>query len=681
MSSRLLRLPLFLILSFFAAVAASAAANTSFTAADINRIADLGGPAVSPDGRSVVYTVTTSDLAHDRNHRALWRVDVTGKIDAPLTKFADADSWGARWSSNGQLIVFLSDRKSVAGKDVHTQVWEIPASGGTARQITSFPEGANAFAVSPDGKHLAVVALDPGTQPAKASGASTPPPFVTTRYHFKNDTQGWLGSSYLHLYLVDTATGDAVRLNTPSGRDVHLPSWSPDGKQIAFVAKGGDHPDRTMDYKVYLIDARRDARARLLTTGAGDDLDPYWDSRPAWSPDGKSIAYLRSIGGKWADYAPSRLAMVDVATGASRFLTDVDRSFFHPAWSPDGQSVYALLENPEVTHVVRVDAHSGRLSELDHGDRFDTDFVLARDGRIVVLGGNDLHPYNLSTLAHGRLRTIADHNAWLAGIQLATTQALRFTDPDGTTIHALLTQPTGKEAHAPYPTILIVHGGPVYQFSREFHAAWQVYAANGYAVLAVNPRGSSGRGFDFAKVIFADWGNKDGQDLQAGVDYAIQLGVADAKRLGIGGWSYGAILTDQMIAHTARFKAAIAGAGTGNMYGMYGDDEYALDYEVELGVPWSAQDRAAWDRVSYPFLHADRISTPTMFQCGGIDFNVPCIGSEQMYQALRSRGVPTELVVYPGQHHELDTPSYLLDRMQRDLAWYDRFVKAAGPTP
>lgn len=671
---------LLLILALVFPAVSLATARTTFTPADINRVADLSSPAISPDGQWVVYTVTTSDLTHDRKRQALWRVGVNGKGDTLLTHQADGDSWGAQWSDDGRSIAFLSDRKSVDGKDVHTQVWEMPASGGAARQVTNFPEGAEAFAVSPDGKRLAVVALDPGSQSSKTTHSPNPPPFVTTRFHFKNDTRGWLGSRYLHLFLVDTATGEAVRLNTPSRRDVHLPSWSPDGKQIAFVAKGGDHPDRTMDYKVYVVDAQSDVPARLLTTGPGDDLDPYWESRPAWSPDGRSVAYLRSIGGKWADYAPSRLAVVEVATGASRFLTDVDRSFFHPAWSPDGRSVYALLENAEVTHVVRVDASSGRVSELDHGNRFDADFTLARNGQVVVLGGDDLHPYNLSTLAHGRVRTLADQNAWLQQVELATTEVLRFADADGVPIHALLMRPIGKTVHAPYPTILIVHGGPVYQFSREFHATWQVYAANGYAVLAVNPRGSSGRGFDFAKTIFADWGNKDGQDLEAGVDHAIKLGIADAARLGIGGWSYGAILTDQMIAHTTRFKAAIAGAGTGNMYGMYGDDEYALDYELELGLPWNAQARAAWDRVSYPFLHADRISTPAMFQCGAIDFNVPCIGSEQMYQALRSRNVPTELVVYPGQHHEFDTPSYLLDRMRRDLAWYDHFVKSSGAT-
>ncbi|HKV65210.1 MAG TPA: S9 family peptidase [Rhodanobacteraceae bacterium] len=673
-------IPLLLLTALLALpLSPPAASRTAFAPPDINRIATLADPAISPDGRWVAYTVTTTDAARDSEQQVVWRVRIDGREDAPLTHTPGADNWGAAWSSDGKSIVFLSDRKGADGKDVGIQVWEMPAAGGVAHQITRLPAGVEAFAISPDATRLAVIALDPERAPGSAKPAN-PPPFVTTRYHFKNDEQGWLGARYKHLYVVDVASGRATLL-TPGKRDQHLPVWSPDGRRIAYVSKGGAHPDRTMDYKVYVIDAHAGAAARLLTTLPGDDLDPYWESRPAWSPDGKSIAYLHSLGGKWADYAPSRLAVIDVASGAGRLLTTVDRSFFHPVWSPDGRSVYALLEEAQVTHLVRVDVASGRLVELDHGDRFDANFAVSRSGHVIVLGGDDLHPYNLSVLARGKLRTIANHNEWLAGVRLAATKTLHFTDPDGARIDALLMQPDDGASRPPYPTILRVHGGPVYQFSHEFHADWQVYAANGYAVLAVNPRGSSGRGFDFAKAIYADWGNKDGQDLLAGVDHLVKLGIADAGKLGIGGWSYGAILTDQMIARTTRFKAAVSGAGTGNMYGMYGDDEYALDYEVELGVPWKPVDRATWDRVSYPFLHADRITTPTLFQCGGIDFNVPCIGSEQLYQALRSLDVPTELVVYPGQHHEFTTPSYLIDRMQRDLAWYDRFLKPPDTSP
>ena len=668
----------FLLALLMLPLLAQAAGKTPFTPADINRLAALSDPALSPDGHWLVYTVTTNNAERDQPQSDLWRVSFAGRERTQLTHTPDANEWQAQWSGNGKFIAFLSDRKHTDGNDNEgaTQVWMMPADGGEARQLTHFPAGVEEFALSPGGKRLAVIAYDPERAPG-VKKPKNPPPIVTDRFQFKDDDAGWMGARHKHLYLFDLASGKAVLL-TPGKHDEQEPSWSPDGRQIAYVTRRGADPDRTLDYNIYLIDAHAGARERQLTTFRGSDLDPYWASRPAWSPDGKRIAYLQGGAPKWLYYAPWQLAVIDVATGKSSIPAPIDRCFTHPAWAPDGRSVYALIERAEVTHLARIDVRSGKVTDLTHGNRFDVDLSVSRNGRIAVLGGDDLHPYYISALDHGRLRLLADHNQWLAHKQLAPSQTVHFTDADGVRIDALLVKPIGYVKGRRYPTILRVHGGPVYQFSHEFMQDWQVYAANGFAVLAVNPRGSSGRGLDFARAIYADWGDKDTSDLLSGVDYAVKLGIADPNRLGIGGWSYGAILTDSVIARSTRFKAAISGAGSGNNYSMYGVDEYALLYEIELGTPWSH--RAAWDRVSYPFLHADRIKTPTLFQCSENDFNVPCVGSEQMYQALRSLGVPTELVVYPGQHHEISVPSYLLDRMQRDLAWYTRYLKHPGTT-
>jgi dipeptidyl aminopeptidase/acylaminoacyl peptidase len=194
--------------------------------------------------------------------------------------------------------------------------------------------------------------------------------------------------------------------------------------------------------------------------------------------------------------------------------------------------------------------------------------------------------------------------------------------------------------------------------------------------VAANPRGSSGRGEKFSTAIYADWGNKDSEDVLAAVDYAISAGVADPARLGVGGWSYGGILTNQVIARDRRFKAAISGAGQSNAFAGYGTDQYVREYEAELGTPWANPE--VYRRVSFPFFHADRIVTPTLFLCGEKDYNVPLLNSEQMYQALKSLGRDTELVIYPGEYHEITTPSYRRDRLERYLSWYKRYLIRPG---
>ncbi|MCB1575227.1 MAG: S9 family peptidase, partial [Xanthomonadales bacterium] len=630
--------------------------------------------ALSHDGNWIAYTVSSASTGDDQSHSDLWRVRYDGSQRTQLTHTRDSNEWQPRWSNDGAWIAFLSNRPPDAdesGDDATTQVWLMPADGGEARRLTDFADGVEDFVWSPDAKQLAVIAIDPEF-PADAEKPKNPPPIVTERYQFKEDGAGYLDARRKHLYLFDIASGKAELL-TPGAHDEQLPAWSPDGKTIAYVTKRGADPDRHLNYDIYLIAPKAGARERQLTTFPGADLDPYWESYPAWSPDSTRIAYLQSGEDKWVYYAPWQLAVIDVASGKSRIPAAIDRCFTHPRWSADGRHVFALVEQSLVTHVARIDLADGSLDELDRGARFDYELDVAGKDHIVVLGGDDLHPYALAAVEAKGLRALGDHNAWLAEKTLARAEAIKFDSSDGTVIEGLLVKPVGYRPGTRYPTIVRLHGGPVYQFSREFMADWQVYAANGFAVLAINPRGSSGRGFDFARAIYADWGNKDVQDVLAGVDHAVKLGVADPARLGVGGWSYGAILTNAVIASDPRFKAAVSGAGASNMVAMYGHDQYIREYTLELGTPW--KNRELYDRASFPFLHADRISTPTLFQCAEKDFNVPCLGAEQMYQALRVHDVPTRLVIYPGENHGLSIPSYLLDRMQRNLAWYQRFLE------
>jgi dipeptidyl aminopeptidase/acylaminoacyl peptidase len=262
---------------------------------------------------------------------------------------------------------------------------------------------------------------------------------------------------------------------------------------------------------------------------------------------------------------------------------------------------------------------------------------------------------------------------------LGPVEDVRFKSRDGTDVHGLLVKPATYRSGRSYPLLLWVHGGPNGQDQHAlvldgYQFEHQLLAAQGYLVLRVNYRGSSGRGAAYAESIAADWCHKEVEDLLAGVDALVARGVADPARLAIGGWSYGGILTDCTIAVDRRFKAAISGAGSANQLSMYGVDQYVLQYDNELGPPW--RNPAAWLKVSYPFFHADRIHTPTLFLGGGRDFNVPIAGGEQMYEALKVLGIPAQLVLYPGEHHVVTRPSFIVDLAERMTAWLARYAPA-----
>jgi dipeptidyl aminopeptidase/acylaminoacyl peptidase len=295
-----------------------------------------------------------------------------------------------------------------------------------------------------------------------------------------------------------------------------------------------------------------------------------------------------------------------------------------------------------------------------------------------VLESNDAAFAEVYALEGDRLRKLTGHNdAFLAEREWGSVEEVQFKSRDGADIHGLLVKPATFVPGKKCPTLLWIHGGPNGQDEHSlaldgYEFEPQFFAAQGYVVLRVNYRGGSGRGLAFAKVITADWGHKEVEDLLAGVDYLVGRGIADKQRLAVGGWSYGAILTDYTIASDPRFKAAISGAGSGNQLSTYGTDEYILQYTNELGAPW--KDPALWLKVSYPFFHADRIHTPTIFMGGTKDFNVPISGSEQMYEALRTLGVPARLVVYPDEHHVFTRPSFVKDLAGQMSGWLDRYV-------
>ena len=649
-------------------LAAQSVVKRPLRANDLYRLRSVSDPQLSPDGAWVAYSVTAIDSAKDKSDSDIWMTSWDGAQSIRLTSSPEGES-SPRWSPDGRYLAFVSGRQEGKGG----QVWLLDRRGGEAQRLTTFKGGISEFAWSPDAKRLVLVLDEETDSIARKDTAvpKTPKPIVIDRYHFKRDMAGYLGTKRTHLALFDIATKKLDSL-TSAAFDDDSPSWSSDGQRIAFVRTPIAEPGKGRESDVYVIDARKGASPKQLTDFSGQD-----GGRPAWSPDGKWIAFLRGDEPKFSAYSLNKLTVVPSdGSAVARVVTALlDRPVSSPRFSADGQSVLATMSDDRAEPLVRIRIADGHVERVLGGKRTVSGYSALPDGRTAILLSTPDRAPEVHALEGGTPRQLSHQNDSLFA-QLSLTSVEDFTSKskDGTEVHSLLYRPLGSAAGVRAPTLLYVHGGPNGQDGYRFDFDRQLFAANGYAVLAVNYRGSSGRGSAYQRAIFADWGNKEVQDLIGAVDEAITMGVADPQRLGIGGWSYGGILTDYTIATTKRFKGAVSGAGSALQLSMYGTDQYVTQYDLEIGAPWKEQER--WITISYPFFHADRITTPTLFMGGQNDFNVPIIGGEQMYQALRTLGVDTQLVIYPNSFHGITVPSYRADRYQRYLGWYDKYVKA-----
>jgi dipeptidyl aminopeptidase/acylaminoacyl peptidase len=675
----LVAVPLILVAAPVGAAEPGSGSRRLLTLDDYDRLRVVDDPQTSPDGEWVVYTVKAPETKSDRYNRDLWMARWDGSQAVQLT-FSRRSEHTPRWSPDGERLAFLSARPAgepaADDEDEEDQLWVMSRAGGEAERVTDFKGGVTDFAWAPDGRRLALIVSDPDPDepdPKEKDQPQTPKPIVIDRYQFKLDETGYLKRlrDHLHLFDLQTRKGDLL---TPGDHDEALPSWSPDGRSIAFVSKRGPDPDRHDNWDIFAIEARPGAEARQLTTYEGPDGDPSWSTPPAWSPDGRTIAFLQGGPLKLIYYAVHHLAVVPAAGGeVRRLLPDLDRNCERPAWSADGRSILFTLEDDRAVQLARIPAAGGKIERLLSGPRVVGAFSPGPKGKIAVLMSDGRTPAEVYALEGAKTRPLTRHNeSWLAEVKLGEVRGIEFKSKDGTDVHGLMVMPPDAQAGRRHPAILDIHGGPVAQFQYEFDFDQQFFASRGYVVLAANPRGSSGRGEAFSTAIYADWGNKDTQDVLAAVDHAVSLGAVDPERLGVGGWSYGGILTNYTIAQDRRFKAAVSGASISNVLAGYGTDQYIREYEAELGKPWENTD--LWTRLSHPFLRADRIVTPTLFMCGESDFNVPLLNSEQMYQALKSRGLETQLVIYPGQYHGLRRPTYLRDRLERYLGWFNRHI-------
>jgi dipeptidyl aminopeptidase/acylaminoacyl peptidase len=676
-------LSLLLVLAFAFSLAAQTARHP-IRLDDLTRFRNVSDPQISPDGQWVAYVVSTTDAKEDKSNSHIWMVNIDGSNDRQIT-FSNESENSPRFSPDGKYLSFTSSRP---GKTRGNQVWLLDRNGGEATQLTELKGRLQGHEWSPDSKRLALLVGDPDPEaeaaPSPQPGATprVPKPIVIDRYRYKQDGQGYLLSGrHTYVYLYDIATKKLERL-TKSKWDEGSPVWSPDGTRIAFMSNHSDDPDRDPSVQLYVAQAQPGAVAKQLTP----NNTRASRARPEWSPDSKWIAFIEGDERQYGAYNMDHLSLVpsDGSSAPTRFKAaeDLDRGVSSsPRFTPDGKSIQFLVTDDRSVYPVRASLSGGAVQRLLSPPVVIYNWNIVA-GKSVVITGGDNKPNEIHVWEGKSLRQLTHQNdALMAELDLGETEEVGFKSKDGTQVNGLLTYPVGYVKGTKVPLLLRIHGGPNGQDQHSFSIERQVFAANGYAVLAVNYRGSSGRGQKFSRSIFADWGNYEVQDLLAGVDHVVRMGVADPDRLGVGGWSYGGILTDYLIASDNRFKAATSGAGTAFTVAFYGTDQYIIQYDYEIGPPWNPKAWETYVKISYPFLHADRIQTPTLFLGGERDFNVPVQGSQQMYQALRSLGIDTQLIIYPNENHGIQRPSYQRDRWERYLAWYDKYVKkAAAPS-
>lgn len=674
---RSIRIPALALALFAAGPALAQPARHPLRIEDIQKIRDVRDPRCSPDGKAVAYVVSSIDVREDKSASHIWLAGFDGKHDRQVTFGAESESQ-PRWSPDGKYLAFASSRPGPAKGN---QIWLLDLGGGEALQFTDLKGRLQDYEWSPDSKRFALVVGDPDpeaeAEPPAGGKPRVPKPIVIDRYKFKQDGQGYLLSGrHSYIYLFDIAAKKLERL-TGGTADEASPSWSPDGSKIAFFSNLAKDPDREQAGQIFVTDAKTGSTPKALTTPA----NLATRTRVEWSPDGSRIAYLETDEQKYGAYSMNHLATVasDGSKPPARVAAAeaLDRGVSGIRFTADGKAIEALVTDDRSVYPSRVPLDGGAAQRL-----MTPPIVLSswdKEGACsVALAGSDDQPAEVKAIEGAALRQITHQNdALFAELELGKTEEVSFKSAAGPEVHGLLTKPVGYVEGTKVPLLLRIHGGPNGQDQHSFAAERQLFAANGYAVLAVNYRGSSGRGAAFSRSIWADWGRFEVEDLLAGVDHVVRIGVADPARLGVGGWSYGGILTDYLIATDHRFKAGTSGAGTAFTVAFYGTDQYIIQYDYEVGPPWNPKAWETYQKISYPFLHADRIKTPTLFLGGEKDFNVPIQGSQQMYQALRSLGVPTQLIIYPNENHGITRPSYVKDRYERYLAWYEKYVKGA----
>jgi dipeptidyl aminopeptidase/acylaminoacyl peptidase len=660
------RFPLILLAIFALSIAAQA--KRAVTSEDLFAMKNVGEAKLSPDGNWVVYTLSRTDRATNgslSNSSKLWLVQTKGGEALQLTP-APGDESTPRWSPDGKFIAFASNRYGrpaiwvfeLATKEMRINIaWE--------RGNSFLSKSGESLCWSPDSKEIAFVAAE---KPAEAESRD---PLVVTRLQYKTRTS-FSDNLRSHIFVVSLDDGK-VRQLTRGSFDEHSLTWSPDGKEIAFLSNRQADPDANFNYDIFAVEVLSGKQRRLTTT-------PGVEMSPVWSPDGNYLAYVatkRNLTTIDSVAEDAHIWVIGRGGGVGKEISaGFDRRANSPLWSGDSSTVYFTAGDKGRTLIYKVARDGGAVSPVfEQACQIGSLNLVGQ--KLAFTKTDELSPADLwSANADGsQMKQLTWANKELVeNWNLVQPVNFKFKSFDKTEVEGWLIRPLEFEKHKQHPMILQIHGGPHGAFGYNFNLTYQIYAARGYAVLYLNPRGSSGYGQKFSDGCVNGWGEGDYNDLMKGVDYALATNPwIDANHLGVTGGSYGGFMTNWVITQTTRFKVAVASASVSNLISFYGTSLYQDLIHTEFrGFPWDNYE-LLWKYS--PIHYVKSVETPTMFIHGELDNDVHITQAEEMYMGLRRRGIESVLVRYPREGHGLREPLHRLDQINRMLAWFDKFIK------